>query len=651
MNSRNPADIWAFLWYLYSMGRHLRNSRGMTIGTVLLLVTVGSLAIFTMVAMAFFHMRFSNVIVNQRSARNIAESALATALTKVWESNTYGTERGVLQFVHLNSTTDEAAEGFVSFNKAKASEFGVPFSTNNFESEAAVEGGNGRTVPDSAVHIVALGECRGARYKVEMLYYVPPYPNAMASSGPVVATGGLLVAGLPSVERATEIKGAGGLDKNKLEPGHIMSNSSSGQAIFVGPGSEIRGDLVAVGGIKVGSPVEILGEVRPNASPQTVPSLNVDGVFEKLDEVATRDKILDPTVPDGTAIDYFTEATAPLTVRGDLVLDGGVLYCRDDLNVQGEVTGNGAIFSLGDVKIDGGADLSASDQIAVVAKGSLELQGASKESQYFNGLVYSEEEILASDITIIGAAVVNGDKDSLLQLDNVNLIKTPLAVKLVIGTPDPSSISFNDSPPGGDDAFLGLFGNERDYSLDLSNMKKELLGNFAISGSRVPDVKGESRFSLNFEVVLSRSTKPLASLEDLTAEEKARLPLDEYPYYFRNGKLQIMFPGARQVSRAEAIEAGTQYQDLLADMLPKDIAYDVILRKKNRFFGIKTSDKTSVAETRHFNPASALKKVDIGGYLDKLEEPEKDEKTVIDLSLNRVIDPAESSKILFWQSF
>ena len=67
------------MWYLYRMGRKMTGARGMTIGTVLLLVTVGSLAVFTLVAVAFFHMRFSNVVVNQRSARNMAESALAMA--------------------------------------------------------------------------------------------------------------------------------------------------------------------------------------------------------------------------------------------------------------------------------------------------------------------------------------------------------------------------------------------------------------------------------------------------------------------------------------------------------------------------------------------------------------------------------------------
>ncbi|MCA9780557.1 MAG: hypothetical protein KC800_27725, partial [Candidatus Eremiobacteraeota bacterium] len=91
------------------MGRCSCKRRGITIGTVLLLVTVGSLAVFTMVAMAFFHMRFSTVVVNQRSARNMAESALATALTEVWKNNEYGTERAPHHTIHLKSSTGDGA--------------------------------------------------------------------------------------------------------------------------------------------------------------------------------------------------------------------------------------------------------------------------------------------------------------------------------------------------------------------------------------------------------------------------------------------------------------------------------------------------------------------------------------------------------------
>ena len=625
----------------------------MTIGTVLLLVTVGSLAVFTMVAMAFFHLRFSNAVVNQRSARNIAESALATALTRVWDDNHYGIERLDTQTVHLTSGTDEKAEAFLSFSKDQANSLGVPFSTNNFEAAASTEGGNGRVVPDSAVHLVALGICGGSRYKAEVLYYIPPYPNAMASSGPVISTGGLLVAGIPSVERAIEISEPTGFDPNELEPGHIVSNSPNGQAIFIGPDSSVRGDVVAVGGITISPDAEVSGEVRANASAQTVPDMEIDKIFQKLESVTTRDKILDPTLPDGTKVDYFTEASAPLVVKGNLLLDSGVLYCRDDLLVQGVVRGNGAIFSQGDIRIESGADLSADDQVALVAKGSLELNGTDKNSQFFNGLIYSEEEILAKNITVIGAAIVNGNSSSTLQLDNVSLVKSPVSVTLVAGLPSTPNLSTATNKPSNSKSSDLFTSTKKSYSFEPpaveATLKSTLTGGIQLSGMKVPKKDGKSRFSVLFEGVLARGLGKIESVADLTDTEKTALDLPNKNYYFKDGRLYIRYDRLTGVDEA-AIQK--RYEEIVAELkaaLPAPISYKIKQKKKKRVLFFKSS-KTSYQNVT-FDPSSGLS-LDVTDYLKTLEGPNKEDKPgFIDLTLNRVIDPAEKSRVLLWQSF
>lgn len=625
----------------------------MTIGTVLLLVTVGSLAVFTLVAMAFFHMRFSNVVVNQRSARNIAESALSTALTEVWNDNEYGSERELHHFLHLKSTTDENAEAFLSFNVAKAEELGVPFSTNNFQSEASVTGGNGRVVPDSAVHLVAVGKCRGARYRAEMLYYVPPYPNAMASSGPVISTGGLLVAGITSVEKAVEITGPDGVDEDSLDPGHVISNSSSPDAIYIGPDSEIRGDVVAVGGIRVGKPVQILGEVRPNAGEQPIPELGIDSVFEKLDGLHTKDTIDTASLPGDTHIDYFTEAKSRLRVNGDLYLDGGVLYCHDDLVVTGEVIGHGAVFCLGDVKIEAGANLSANDQIALVAKGSLELQGASKDTQFYNGLIYSEREILASDITVVGAAVVNGDRRSELHLNNVNLIKSPVSTELVMGLPKLPKIQNGKAPDKSekDGRFL-IFGSKKTTTVsppDINDtLARTLVAGVQVSGMRLPKKDGKETFSIQLEGVFTRGDGVLNSVDELTPEERKAIKVDDYDHFIQDGRLHIRYD--RQV-RMEKKEILAEYNTLVSELesgLAPPISYTITKTKKS-FLRKKKSKETVVVD-----PAFGLKpeNVKLGAFLDSLLDPKKATgPDYIDLSLNRVLDPAETSQILLWKSF
>lgn len=643
------------------MRRGKKKALGITIGTVLLLVTVGALSIFTLVAVSFFHMRFSNVVVNQRSARNIAESALATALTQVWNDNTYGQTRGSDAFVHLRSNTDEAAEAFLSFHPAKANEFKVPYSTNNFQSQAAVEGGNGRTVPDSTIHLVALGKCRGASYRAEALYYVPPYPNSIASSGPVISTGGLLVAGIPSVERATELATANGLDQDKLEPGHIVSNSSRKSAVSIGPDSEIRGDVVAVGGINIANSANILGEVRPNASPQTVPELAIDQIFTKLAALETRDKILDTELFEDKTIDYFTEVPTPLTVHGDLKLDGGVLYCRDDLHVQGQVVGNGAIFSLGDVTVDTGADLSANDQLALVARGTVELKGASQSSQFFNGLVYSEEGILANNITIIGAAVVNGDGDSPLELDNVSLIKSPLSVQFIIGLPLFPNIDTEPEIPVGPQPNTNNFFRRKQETISVSPpniqsvLGQSLSGGVQISGFKVPAVEGEERFTLLFEGVFDRGLGDLRSLGDLTDEEQTNLAITEENHRFEGGRLFVRYDKLSSSNREGALSQFASLQSRLREALPSQIQYQkisVTKREPKGLFSLFARDRTETEITNHtFDPAAGLN-VDIAAFLDRLSEPQVEEGPgIVDLSLNRVFDPVETSRILLWQGF
>lgn len=633
--------------------RRNRPATGMTIGTVLLLVTVGSLAIFTMVAMAFFHLRFSSAVVNQRSARNMAESALATALVKVWNDNDFGTARDEGEFLHLTSSTDEAAEAFLAFNEEKATALGVPFSTNNFQSGASVEGGNGRSVPDSAVHLIALGVCRGSRYRAEVLYYIPPYPNAMASTGPVISTGGLLVAGVPSVERATELIAPAGLDPNKLEPGHIVSNSPLSQAVLVGPNSQVRGDVAAVGGITVNPAAEVLGEVRPNSREQKVPDFNVDQIFTKLAGLKSKDTLTASTLPGNSVLDYFTEAENSLTVQGDLLLDGGVLYCRQNLLVRGRVTGHGAIICLGDVKIESGADLTANDQVALVAKGALELQGASKNSQFFSGLVYSEKEISASNITIIGSAVVNGNAHSELHLDNVSLVKSPISVTNVLGVPlEPPKFDAS-LPEKYRDSDL-FESKKKDYSFEPpgieNTLKATLTGGLQMSGMRLEKRNGEDqRYSILFEGVLRRGMGEITSKADLTSEELAALRLDSRRHYFSGGNLYLRYDRLDSATETEVLQRYRELKDEIKALLPGSVPFKIKEEVRKRVLVFR-STKTNY-KNMTLDPANGLD-INVQDYLARLVGPNKEETPeIIDFNLNRVIDSVEKSRILLWQQF
>lgn len=640
-----------------------RSQNAMTIGTVLLMVTVGTLAVLTMVAASFFHLQFSTVVVNQRSARNMAESALATGLAELWSNPEYGQARSEAELIHLVSESGDGAEAWLTFNEAKASEFEVPYSTNNFESPDAVTGGNGRRVPDSAVHLVALGTCRGARHRAEVLYYIPPYPNALASTGPVVATGGLLVAGVMSTEEFVNSTSGGTIDPNQLEPAHIASNSRSPDAVDIGPNSEIYGDVMAMGGIKLASTVDVMGEVRPNSTEQPIPELDVDGVFGKLDNIATRVTMTETYVPSNLTIDYFTELTSDMVVGGDLVLDGGVVYSRKDLQINGEVRGHGAVFCKGDLDIRGGADISATDQIAVVAEGRVELEGDGDATNFLNGLVYSEDSISAKDITIVGAAVVNSDDKAELRLDNVNLVKSPLSVNLVFGVPSaqmnlPVTTTTTSKKKKG-----GFFESKRKYTTvkavvgpDKEKVENALAAGVQLSGHRMPDKDGEARFSVLVEGLFGKVVG-VNSLADLTADERLATQVDSYPHEFKDGNLYIRYERRDDLTASDAVTFVDDWKAQIKSAVGEPINYNVtttVHKKKKKVFGLGKTKKSkkSTTEPAVFNPAAGIDSVDAADYLANLIKPtEEDGPYFVDLSLNRVFDPAQSSRILLWQSF
>lgn len=638
----------------------------MTIGTVLLLVTVGTLAVLTMVAASFFHLQFSTVVVNQRSARNMAESALATGLAELWNDSQYGQDRVAGKAVHLVSKTGDGAEAWLTFNQAEASSNGVPYSTNNFESPDAVTGGNGRRVPDSAVHLVALGTCRGARHRAEVLYYIPPYPNALASTGPVVSTGSLLVAGVMSTQEFVANTNNGVINPDSLEPAHIASNAPANPAIQIGPSSQVHGDVLAVGGIQMDPTVEVMGEVRPNGSAQPIPQLNVGDVFTKLEGIATREIISAPTASGNMVVDYFTDVTSDYQVQGDVVLDGGVIYARKNFRVNGAVKGHGAIFVRGDLDIRGGADISATDQIAVVAEGQVDLEGSGGSNSFLNGLVYSEKSIDAKDITIVGAAVVNADDKAELRLDNVNLVKSPLSVNLVFGIPNASMtlpVTYaSSSSSGKKKKFIGITTKKKKTTTvtQILSPEKEMIettlaGGVQLSGHRLPDKNGEPQYSILVEGLYGKS-KGLNSLADLTPEERLATRIDEFGYEFKDSNLYIRYERKDGLNDAEAIAFvegwKTQIKAAVGDPITYTSTTSSTTKSKKIFGKTKKKKGPTTSKTLVFNPAAGVEAVDPAEYLANLQKPGTEEgPNFLDLTLNQVFDPAQSSRILLWQSF
>ncbi|MCA9790887.1 MAG: hypothetical protein KC910_03800 [Candidatus Eremiobacteraeota bacterium] len=651
------------------MGR--RGARGLTIGSVLLLVTIITLALFTVVAVSFFHLNFSNTVVDQREARNLAESAVATALGKIWMDQTYGKARSDDQTIHIPSSyAPTEAEGWLTFSTSKASSLKLPYSTNNFEEPTSVAGANGRQIPDSAVHLVAVGKCKNARYQMEAIYYIPPYPNALASTGPLTSSGGLLVAGVSSTQAFADSGKAAAIDPADLDMAHVASNYEGDTAVQIGPTSTVMGDVMAVGGIDLDSTVKVAGEVREHSGKQTMPDLDVDNIFAKLDEIKGNDQILDgaPTMTN-LEVDFFTEALGDLKVNGNIHLNGGLLYVRGDVDVSGKVYGNGAIFSLGDVSIKEGAEISATDVVALVSKGDITLHGLSKAGNFFNGLVYTEGDLWAKDITVVGAAVANGPKGKgKLRLDNVTLVKTPISVSFAVGIPDvtkstlPSMATTSDGDES--DFYWAGFGHEDTVTsniisaADQAKLNNSVVAGLAVSGHRMPATEtGDERFSIAIQGAFSRGST-YVDASAIPAEDAANMMLDKYPFVVDDKVVYVNYYRGNNVTRDEILAQVNDWAAVAQASAGEPVEYTVTTEhktKKKSWFGISSkTTKTYTSTTATFQPAVQIDDMKVDAYLTSLLKPtvkNGKEFFMVNLDLNQVFDPAEKSRVLLWQQF
>ena len=406
-----------------------RKSRGISIGTYLIAIATFSVLLSTLGWMATHHLHFATVMQQQQAARNLAETALNEALVRVLKSpnQSFGTGRQVADRIEVSNPRYPGSRGLVTFHPSSARDQQMPPSFNNLYSTVVHQDDAFRKVPVNTLYLVALGTCGDSRKKVEMLYYIPPFPSALASEGPVRSTGALLVAGVRDPANFP-----GNYDQVPPEdraPSHVVSNYSGPEAIHLGTGANIQGNVGAVGGVRLDSDVIVSGQVRQGIEPQPLPQLNLDSIFTTLDAQVGKDTIPMETISGADPMSWNSQRNGNLHVTGDLHLDNGVLFVRGNLTVDGGITGEGAVFVDGETRINRGANLNAIDQVAVVSRKKILLEGQNKWSFFFKGLLYSEEEVVANNLTVLGAVIARGA----LELNEVNLLNAPVTISLIEG--------------------------------------------------------------------------------------------------------------------------------------------------------------------------------------------------------------------------
>lgn len=393
-----------------------------------LITVLGLLGVVLVLALAISagtvgQLQLTNTMAHRARARHHAESAIARAIQQLMAEPSYGM---------ADSPGEVLGDAQLTFNSELATELGLPLSFNNLGSDSPSQGNN-RVVPPESAQLLAVGRSGPVSCVVEVLLTLGD-PDVISSSGPVATEGGVVVA---RVTDASELGDLESLEPEDLDPGTMASNSAENKAIELSQETIITGDVKAVGGIEVTPGAQILGRVMPGARASAIPDVDIssyDPVAQGRPEVQT----LQGGRISGETLSGFYVHRGDLTVDDGLELGNAVLYVDGNLTVHGGVSGRGAMISTGSTRVEDGVALSSDNQVALLSQGDVTLQGFGKAST-FSGLVYTEGDFSAEQVTVVGTFVANSPEGSEVTFKDANLIQNPRSQEVRIATRSGSS--------------------------------------------------------------------------------------------------------------------------------------------------------------------------------------------------------------------
>jgi hypothetical protein len=397
--------------------RKARRRQGASLATVLVVTTLVLTCAFTVVGIAYNHLSLTSRSNTVQQAHNLAEAALARGIEKVVSNNTWGqvgVDNSTVQVFFPGAP--DGSYGVMAFDPTLSAANGVAQSYNNFGHDTGITI-NGFNIPADSVHLVGKGYCSGATKTVEATIYVPRFPYAMGSSGSIASGGGLTVASLA----------AGGDPSNtsSYRPGSLVSNANGSTSVDFSSATNVTiyGDLQTVGGASVGN-ATIKGEQRVGAAVQQLPTLDI-GSYDPQGKPGLQMV----TTSSSTPISGYNKANQSLSYTNGLNLANGVLYVNGDLTVSGGITGTGAVIVNGSLTVTGSSSLLSDNQVGLVSRGDMSLQGTGSGNQCINGLIYSEGSISASNATLQGAVISNNATlgSGGINVTNAQIMENPTA--------------------------------------------------------------------------------------------------------------------------------------------------------------------------------------------------------------------------------
>jgi hypothetical protein len=429
---------------------------GTTVGTVLLALSVGLVLTMTVASVSLAGQQFSRVVDRRDVARNLAEAAIAEGLAQVQQSEHYG-EAGAA-FRDISVAAPEAKSfGFLTFNRQNAQSQQMSYSSNFFFSNRPQMGASQRVVPRSCVHLVGLGVSGPVRHQVEALIFKPPFSEGVCCAGRVEASG-MLLGGLR--DPAGFAGSYATTPHTQKMAGHIFANGQGRAVVQLKNDSDVRGNVGSAGGISIVQS-KVQGEVHPFAFPRQIPRLDLSSIVTVMSQVEGSWNWTgagkSPVTGGGNGSAQrpwsgYRVIDGPLVHQGDLYLNGGAIYVKGDVDVRGAIRGRGCIVSTGEARVQGGAPFESNANLSLCAQGNVTLTGGGSDNSFFQGMIYSEGDIKANDISVMGALVAPGQSSQgqvsqgNVYLDNVNVYPCPRQVSVTVGSP-PKPMGLRQHPP------------------------------------------------------------------------------------------------------------------------------------------------------------------------------------------------------------
>lgn len=392
-----------------------RPSRGLSLGAVLLVITLLVTLAFSLASLSVSQLTMVSSLSSREEAENAAQAAISQAIERLQTDVAFGSSASN-NTVHV---TLDAGEGWLTFDPDRAAELDLPWSTNNLEGTGSAKGWEGRSVAPGCVRLLAQGTARGHTQRLEAVLRVPALPT-LASGGDIDARGGVTIASVDSFEDIEPI--VRHETKTEPRPADLLSNSASSAAVVLGAGTSVTGDVQAVGNIQLGAPADcrVAGEVHSGAVPVALPQVNLESMAP-----AGTGWVDLPATLAGQTVAGRARSLGPVTINGDLELDSAFLYIAGDLTVHGAVKGRGALVVLGNTTIENGASLNAGHKLALLSRGSVTLTGGGPQGSFFQGLVYTEGSLSATRLTVVGSVLARGaDRVGLTESNVISLGQT-----------------------------------------------------------------------------------------------------------------------------------------------------------------------------------------------------------------------------------